>query len=104
MMVMSPYAKGGGYSNTIRYTHSSLLRSLEEIFNVTPMLGDAANSNDLGDLFASVSSGPKKPVYYNLTAASSDATANTTQPTVETPTSLPTQVPTKAPTATMAIG
>jgi hypothetical protein len=52
MIVLSPNAKGGGYSNTIRYTHSSLLRTLQEIFGVTPYLGDAADAPDLSDLFA----------------------------------------------------
>jgi phosphatidylinositol-3-phosphatase len=51
MIVLSNNAKGGGYSNTIHYTHSSTLRTLEEIFGVTPLLGDAANATDLGDLF-----------------------------------------------------
>ncbi len=51
MIVLSPDAKGGGYSNTIRYTHSSTLRTLEEIFAVAPLLGDAANATDLSDLF-----------------------------------------------------
>jgi hypothetical protein len=52
MIVLSPNGKGGGYSNSISYTHSSLLRSLQEIFGVTPLLGDAANATDLSDLFA----------------------------------------------------
>ena len=51
MIVLSPDAKGGGYSNTIHYTHSSTLRSLEEIFGLSPLLGDAANATDLSDLF-----------------------------------------------------
>jgi phosphatidylinositol-3-phosphatase len=51
MIVLSPDAKGGGYSNTIHYTHSSTLRTLEEIFGVTPLLGDAAHARDLRDLF-----------------------------------------------------
>jgi hypothetical protein len=51
MIVLSNNAKGGGYSNTIQYTHSSTLRTIEEIFGVTPMLGDAANATDLSDLF-----------------------------------------------------
>lgn len=51
MIVLSPDAKGGGYSNTIHYTHSSTLRTLEEIFGVTPLLGDAAQATDLRDLF-----------------------------------------------------
>jgi hypothetical protein len=40
-----------GYSNDIHYTHSSLLRTLQEIFAVTPLLGDATNATDLSDLF-----------------------------------------------------
>ncbi len=51
MIVASPFAKGGGYQNTIRYTHSSLLRTLQEIYAMTPFLGDAANATDLKDLF-----------------------------------------------------
>ena len=53
MIVLSPFARGGGYSNQISYTHSSTLRTIEEIFGVTPLLGDAANATDLGDLFRS---------------------------------------------------
>lgn len=51
MLVVSPLARGVGYSNSIYYTHSSLLRTLQEIFGVGPFLGDAANSTDLSDLF-----------------------------------------------------
>ncbi|MGA2138324.1 MAG: alkaline phosphatase family protein [Verrucomicrobiia bacterium] len=51
MIVLSPLAKGNGYSNTIHYTHSSTLRTLQTIFGVTPLLGDAAVATDLGDLF-----------------------------------------------------
>lgn len=50
MIVLSPYARAG-YSNTISYTHSSTLRTMQEIFGVTPLLGDAANATDLSDLF-----------------------------------------------------
>lgn len=41
-----------GYKNEIRYTHSSLLRTLEEIFKVSPTLGYAAHATDLRDLFS----------------------------------------------------
>ena len=50
MIALSKDAKVG-YSNDIPYTHSSLLRTLQEIFGVTPLLGDAANATDLSDLF-----------------------------------------------------
>ena len=52
MIVLSPFAKGQGYQNTISYTHSSTLRTMEEIFGVAPLLGSAASDTDLSDLFA----------------------------------------------------
>ncbi len=52
MIVLSTFAKGHGYSNTIHYTHSSTLRTIQEIFNLTSFLGDAAKANDLSDLFS----------------------------------------------------
>lgn len=51
MIVLSPRAKGHGYNNAIRYTHSSTLRTLQDIFGVRPYLGDAANAENLQDLF-----------------------------------------------------
>jgi hypothetical protein len=51
MIVLSPNAKPG-YSSSVRYTHSSTLRTLQEIFGVRPLLGDAANANNLSDLFS----------------------------------------------------
>jgi hypothetical protein len=51
MIVLSPFAKGGGYSNQIHYTHGSTLRTIQEIFSVTPLLGDAGKQTDLKDLF-----------------------------------------------------
>ncbi len=52
MIVLSPLARGGGYFNSIHYTHGSTLRTFQEIFGVGPLLNDAANETDLGDLFA----------------------------------------------------
>lgn len=51
LIVLSPFGKGGGYSNAIAYSHSSLLRTLQEIFGVGPLLCDAANATPLTDLF-----------------------------------------------------
>jgi len=51
MIVLSPLARGGGYYNSIHYTHSSFVRTMQEIFGVSPWLGDAANATDLSDLF-----------------------------------------------------
>jgi hypothetical protein len=42
---------GVPYASPVNLTHSSDLRTMEEIFHVSPLLGDAANSNDLSDLF-----------------------------------------------------
>jgi hypothetical protein len=47
---------GVPYSNTIQYSHSSFLRTMQEIFDVTPRhgfnwLGGAAGATDLSDLF-----------------------------------------------------
>lgn len=55
MIVLSPFARGGGYFNNIHYTHSSTVRTLQEIFGVTPLLGDAANATNLSDLFSKYS-------------------------------------------------
>ena len=55
MIVLSPLARAGGYYNNIHYTHSSTLRTFQEIFGVEPLLGDAANATDLSDLFLSYS-------------------------------------------------
>ena len=56
MFVLSPFAKGGGhseYTNYIHYDHSSMLKTIEEIFGVKPLLGAAGNpaTKDLRDLF-----------------------------------------------------
>lgn len=51
MIVLSPQARGHGFHNCIPYSHSSLLRTVQQIFSVSPWLGDAANAMDLSDLF-----------------------------------------------------
>jgi hypothetical protein len=50
MLVISPLAKTS-YQNSIEYTHSSMLRTIEEIFGV-PLLADANNATNLSDFFA----------------------------------------------------
>ncbi len=42
---------GRPYASPIAYSHSSDLRTMQELFRVGPFLGDAANANDLSDLF-----------------------------------------------------
>jgi hypothetical protein len=50
--VVSPLARAGHFNSTM-YTHSSTLKTLEEIEGVSPFLGGAGNTgtNDLSDLF-----------------------------------------------------
>lgn len=50
MIVLSPDARPR-YAGALHYTHSSTLRTIEEIFNVKPLLGDAAHARDLSALF-----------------------------------------------------
>jgi hypothetical protein len=52
MILLSPLGKGGGYQSSKRYFHSSLLRTMQEIFGLSPLLNDAANQPDLSDLFS----------------------------------------------------
>jgi hypothetical protein len=52
-IVISPDAKGNAFTNNILYTHSSDLKTLEEIYGVGPCLGDACNATDLSGLFKS---------------------------------------------------
>jgi hypothetical protein len=52
-----PNVNGLPYSNTIQYSHSSFLRTMQEIFKVDPphgfnFLGGAATATDLSDLLA----------------------------------------------------
>jgi hypothetical protein len=59
LVVISPLAKGNAYDSTLTYTHSSDLKSIEELFGVYApgggFLGDAntPGTNDLSDLFQS---------------------------------------------------
>jgi phosphatidylinositol-3-phosphatase len=63
MIVLSPYARGGGYHNATYYTHSSLLKTIQEIFRVTPLLRDAGSvgTADLSDLFRPGTIGQRSP-------------------------------------------
>jgi phosphatidylinositol-3-phosphatase len=55
-IVISPLARanaeGRPYASSVNLTHSSDLRTWQEVFHVGPYLGDAANATDLSDLFA----------------------------------------------------
>ena len=50
MIVLSPYARKG-FSNAIRYTHASTLRTFQEIFGLTNFLGAAVAETSLNDFF-----------------------------------------------------
>jgi hypothetical protein len=56
-VVISPLAKGNAYNSTLAYTHSSDLKSMQELFGVSApgggFLGDAntPGTNDLRDMF-----------------------------------------------------
>jgi hypothetical protein len=56
-IVISPLAKGNAYNSTLTYTHSSDLKSMQELFGVSApgggFLGDAntPGTNDLSDMF-----------------------------------------------------
>lgn len=50
MILLSPFA-AKGHSSNVRYTHSSTLRTVEDIFGL-PKLRDAANATNLVDLFS----------------------------------------------------
>jgi len=50
LIVVSPLAKVG-YSNSIAYTHASTVRTVQEIFGLTPLLRQAATAVSLNDLF-----------------------------------------------------
>lgn len=70
MIVISPLAKTN-YSNSIYYTHSSTLRTMQEIFNVGlpahPFLRDALNATDFSDLFGAAGPKPNPPTNLQVT-------------------------------------
>jgi hypothetical protein len=55
-----PNVNGVPYASPVNYTHSSDLRTMQEIFGAGLFLGDAANATDLSDLFGP-GAVPKKP-------------------------------------------
>ncbi len=50
-IIISPYAKGNAYTNHIAYTHSSDLKTVQEILRAGPCLRDACRARDLSDFF-----------------------------------------------------
>jgi phosphatidylinositol-3-phosphatase len=77
MIVLSPLAKPG-YSNTIAYTHASLLRTIQDIFGLQPYLDAAANAENLGDLFVSGGTATPSSTPHKQTTPASPAPSPTT--------------------------
>jgi len=69
-IIISPHAhrnvNGLPYASPVNYTHSSDLRTMQEIFRVGPFLGDAANANDLADLFEPGAVPPTPPTEHGF--------------------------------------
>ncbi len=86
MIVLSPFGRGSGYTNTISYSHTSLVRTIQNIFGLPPV-GNTANSAppDLSDLFQQPSPTP------------TPTPTNTPTPGT-TPTPTPGTTPTPSPT------
>ena len=58
-IVISKLSKGNAYTNYVKYTHSSDLRTWQEVFGISGhWIGDASYAKDLADLFK-----PKTLVY-----------------------------------------
>jgi hypothetical protein len=68
-IVISPLAKGNAYNSTLPYTHSSDLKSMQELFGVSApgggFLGDAntPGTNDLSDFFSTPVALQKPPAF-----------------------------------------
>jgi hypothetical protein len=50
-ILLSPRIRRAGYASTNFYDHSSLLRTLQDIYEVRPYLGGAAFANDMSEHF-----------------------------------------------------
>jgi hypothetical protein len=72
-IIISPHAHknvdGIPYASPVNYTHSSDLRTMQEIFRVGPFLGDAANATDLSDLFEPGAVPPTPPSEHGFSTA-----------------------------------
>ncbi|HWB11051.1 MAG TPA: Ig-like domain repeat protein [Pirellulales bacterium] len=87
-IILSPLAKGNAYNSTQIYTHSSDLKTMQELFGVSApgggFLGDAntPGTNDLADMFKPEQTvvSPANPTV--TSTASQAATLGTTAPTL----------------------
>jgi hypothetical protein len=83
MFVLSPFARTN-YQNSIHYDHNSMVKTIQEIFGVTPLLGGAANSgtNDLSDFF--LAAGTPTLTSISVAPASATIAAGAMQPFIGT--------------------
>ena len=69
-IIISPHARrnvnGLPYASPVNFTHSSDLRTMQELFRVGPFLGDAANATDLSDLFEPGAIPPTPPTEHGF--------------------------------------
>jgi hypothetical protein len=64
---------GKPYASPVNLTHSSDLKTMEEIFRLDPLLGDAANARDLSDLFQPGAIPSKQKSLYNFVTSLTDS-------------------------------
>jgi hypothetical protein len=73
-ILISPLAKGNAYASNLNYSHSSSLRTLQNIYGVdSTYLGDAANAANLSDLFVPGTSNVPEPASIGAIALASIA-------------------------------
>jgi hypothetical protein len=103
MIMLSPYIKQN-YSNSIQYSHASMVKTVEDIFGLTPYVGHAADSStlNLADFFTTTPGLPPSPTSAPVptatpTLAPKPTLTSVPQPTIK-PTVKPTQIPSVAPT------
>lgn len=60
MIILSPKSKGHGFTNNLLYDHSSYVKTIEEIFGLSPLLGHAADTStrSLDDFFIASAATP----------------------------------------------
>ena len=85
-ILISPLAKGNAYQSSVNFTHSSTLRTLQEILQVgggtsSGFLGGAASASDQSDMFlaSTIPSALPDPIWNGTGSTSNWSTANNWQ-------------------------
>jgi len=100
-LAVSPFAKPG-YNNSIAYTHSSYVRTIQDIFELSPYLNNAASAVNLADLFDLEQPSTAAPTSPRPTLSKAPVTKApvTKSPVAKSPsTAKPRKPPTRKPTA-----